>query len=509
MIKFALIALLCTAPAGLSWARLGDTRDQAEARYGLEKHEGLKQFQTPLLQGAKGITFEFGGWSLRCALLRATDGNDYIVREEYRKIWNTAVYKAGGTLTIRDFERDAVFEAEGGKAWVQKKDRGAVERHPGYSVESFRSLARSYRDRSGSSRGAVAHSDIVGTSITFDLPQAIKYEFEWKAAKDQKAREDAAKILGYTPVPTPGRPPSAQSSLAVTPAPFFNLGLPATRNVSFSPQGGPENTPIPANRQIAAMSSPSILFRSLLVKLFLFGIFAGAMRFIIATIKRWGKGSTPVLSPLGAVRKSVLSVEPPPIPFEPKKRSPRDLTWDEFELLVGQIYQRKGYCVKLSAGTGSDGGIDLDLKRGNERVLVQCKSWNVSKVGAREIREFFGVLVSEGASRGIFVTTGTFTNDARDFAAGKPIEMISGVELQALLRDASLGPDDDLLEVTNWTPVFLRSASVTTPACPYCKRTMVKRTGRTSVFWGCAGYPQCRGIRELRRHMESCLLAPS
>jgi hypothetical protein len=57
--KLALIVLLVGGSWGSAWARLGDTRDEAEARYGLEKHEGVKLGQIPLLQGAKEITFEY------------------------------------------------------------------------------------------------------------------------------------------------------------------------------------------------------------------------------------------------------------------------------------------------------------------------------------------------------------------------------------------------------------------------------------------------------------------
>jgi len=126
--------------------------------------------------------------------------------------------------------------------------------------------------------------------------------------------------------------------------------------------------------------------------------------------------------------------------------------------------------------------------------------------GVKEIREFFGVLVSERADRGIFVTTGNFTRDALDFAVGKPIEMIAGTELEKLLWQASLGPDDDLLNVRLWAPMFLNSASVTIPPCPFCKTTMVKRSSQSGHFWGCSGYPRCRGKRQLRQHMENCFL---
>jgi hypothetical protein len=65
------------------------------------------------------VLFEFEGWRIRCALLQATDGKFYIVREEYTKIWNGDVMKKGGSPQIREYERDTVFQAEGG-GWSSK-----------------------------------------------------------------------------------------------------------------------------------------------------------------------------------------------------------------------------------------------------------------------------------------------------------------------------------------------------------------------------------------------------
>lgn len=48
----------------------------------------------------------------------------------------------------------------------------------------------------------------------------------------------------------------------------------------------------------------------------------------------------------------------------------------------------------------------------------------------------------------------------------------------------------------------LNSASASAPHCPSCNTVMVKRTARRganagSNFWGCSGYPRCRGTRAM------------
>lgn len=182
--------------ASTGYARLGETLDQAEARYGLEKQEKQPSVRTKLLEGAREVTFEFQGWRIRCALLQATDGQFYIVREEYSKIWNSAVMKAGGVIQIRGFERDAVLQAEGG-SWKLK-----TLGEPGTDMltTAANQLLRIYgvtkvwvRDD-----GATARVHIAATTVILDLPQARKYEAELKGLKDQQQRQNAQRLVTPT-----------------------------------------------------------------------------------------------------------------------------------------------------------------------------------------------------------------------------------------------------------------------------------------------------------------------
>ena len=64
------------------------------------------------------------------------------------------------------------------------------------------------------------------------------------------------------------------------------------------------------------------------------------------------------------------------------------MTWQEFEMLVGEAFRRRGYTVAETGGGGADGGVDLVLKRSGEKFLVQCKQWKAFKVGVTTIREY-------------------------------------------------------------------------------------------------------------------------
>jgi hypothetical protein len=48
---------------------------------------------------------------------------------------------------------------------------------------------------------------------------------------------------------------------------------------------------------------------------------------------------------------------------------------------------------------------------GGETVLVQCKQWKTSKVGVKVVRELYGVVMAEGATKGILIASGTYTQE--------------------------------------------------------------------------------------------------
>jgi len=45
--------------------------------------------------------------------------------------------------------------------------------------------------------------------------------------------------------------------------------------------------------------------------------------------------------------------------------------------------------------------------------------------------------------------------------------------------------------------IWLDEVEEDAPDCPNCQRPMVKRTGHKGDFWGCRGYPNCRGTRNI------------
>jgi restriction system protein len=113
----------------------------------------------------------------------------------------------------------------------------------------------------------------------------------------------------------------------------------------------------------------------------------------------------------------------------------KKLSWRQFEELVGEVFRRQGYLVLENPSDGADGGIDLRLRKNGQITFVQCKHWKSKSVGVKIVRELYGVMTAAKASHGILATFGNFTQEAKSFAKGKPIQLIGGNHLVKLISE--------------------------------------------------------------------------
>ena len=117
-----------------------------------------------------------------------------------------------------------------------------------------------------------------------------------------------------------------------------------------------------------------------------------------------------------------------------------------FETIVLDVLHKLGYGTSRSdlqrVGGSGDGGIDgvISLDRlGLEKVYVQAKRWQNS-VGRPDVQGFYGALAGHRASKGVFITTSTFTAQAIEFARSvEKIVLVDGVRLAELMIDYEVG----------------------------------------------------------------------
>ena len=67
-------------------------------------------------------------------------------------------------------------------------------------------------------------------------------------------------------------------------------------------------------------------------------------------------------------------------------------------------------------------------------------------VGVSAVRDLFGTIMNEGATKGILVTTSNYGSDAYEFAKGKPITLLTGANLLSLLEKHGVRAKIDLKE---------------------------------------------------------------
>lgn len=122
----------------------------------------------------------------------------------------------------------------------------------------------------------------------------------------------------------------------------------------------------------------------------------------------------------------------------------REMAPDAFERLAQRLLRESGFVKVEVTGKSGDGGIDgqgvLRMNLISFQVLFQCKRYKGS-VPPSTVRDFRGAMQGR-ADKGLIITTGTFTSEARKEATrdGAPaIDLIDGEALCQLLKEKELG----------------------------------------------------------------------
>lgn len=128
-----------------------------------------------------------------------------------------------------------------------------------------------------------------------------------------------------------------------------------------------------------------------------------------------------------------------------KTSSPRFFEQLVVELLLKMGYggsrEEAGQAVGAAGDEGIDGVISED-RLGLDTIYLQAKRWE-GKVGRPEIQKFVGALQGKRARKGVFITTGSFSADARDFVENidSKVVLIDGQQLAEFMIDFNVGVD--------------------------------------------------------------------
>lgn len=127
-----------------------------------------------------------------------------------------------------------------------------------------------------------------------------------------------------------------------------------------------------------------------------------------------------------------------------KSQSPKFFEHLVIELLVkmgyGGQFDDGAFVTQASHDEGIDGIIKED-KLGLDKIYVQAKRWDTGSIGRKEIQSFVGALSGQGASKGVFITTSSFSKEARSFRPQNNIKivLIDGIELCRYMIEYNIG----------------------------------------------------------------------
>lgn len=107
----------------------------------------------------------------------------------------------------------------------------------------------------------------------------------------------------------------------------------------------------------------------------------------------------------------------------------REMPWENFGLIISESYRRQGYAVEESGSSA----FDFKLSKNGRITLAQCRRWKVNQVGAGPLRELYKAVTRLEAYNGVCIAAGEFSANAREFAAGKPITLLTGAALVELV----------------------------------------------------------------------------
>ncbi|MBI9043505.1 MAG: restriction endonuclease [Anaerolineaceae bacterium] len=107
----------------------------------------------------------------------------------------------------------------------------------------------------------------------------------------------------------------------------------------------------------------------------------------------------------------------------------------EFEEMTAELFRASGYKAKRT-GMSGDHGVDVLIKtKEGQKVIVQCKRWR-KPVGEPLVRDFYGAMQHEKAAHGVIFGTSGFTQQAMDWAKGKPISLYDGNKFISMWKKA-------------------------------------------------------------------------
>jgi restriction system protein len=166
----------------------------------------------------------------------------------------------------------------------------------------------------------------------------------------------------------------------------------------------------------------------------------------------------------------------------------RSIEWQRFEAVCAAMFRQDGYVTRLHSH-GTAGGVEiwlhspLDLKHPVRIVL--CKHLGEASIDVAQVRDFQHVLLNAKVPSGAFVTAGSFSDEAKQYARRNHISPVDSANLLTVILRRTEAQQQELLAVATQGEYWR-------PTCAGCNAKMVRREGETADgLWACPTTPPC------------------
>jgi restriction system protein len=104
------------------------------------------------------------------------------------------------------------------------------------------------------------------------------------------------------------------------------------------------------------------------------------------------------------------------------------LTWSQVKNLLRSTYQRRGYSVESVPGDRAP--VDMVMHKEGRKIFLEFRHWQVWEVPDKAVHELAGYASGAGADHAVMVTSGHFSENARNYAAQRGVELVDGAHLK-------------------------------------------------------------------------------
>ena len=115
-------------------------------------------------------------------------------------------------------------------------------------------------------------------------------------------------------------------------------------------------------------------------------------------------------------------------------QSLREMPYMDFRLLIAEALRREGYSVEEKTGLEADQDIDLVLYKDKNRIAGLCRHRESNEVDSFQVQELYESMLRDGADVALFITVGSFTEEAQRLARNKPLVLADGKALLELVK---------------------------------------------------------------------------